>query len=195
MKRLIIWRKKLQVAHNRMDATDQYSRKDSVILSGPAVPPMQGEEDTLELVQKLVKDHLNIVVSQQDISTTHRLGPVRASTPSKRNIFVKFARRDVKKELILKSKNRNRNATLFANESLTPLRKKMFNALRSMRKGVPDIVKGSTSMEGKVYAFTPPLAENGRDQRHYIEDWDALKTFCRDYVKKPLDSFLQIVAA
>ena len=187
--------KDLSDAHKKMDATDQYSRKDSLILSGPALPPYKAEENTTELVQKIVEDHLSIKVSPSDISITHRLGPIRASTPNNRNIYVKFARRNMKKEIIMKSKGRNRSANLFVNESLTPLRRKIFNVLRTMKKNVPDIVKGCTSMDGKIFAFTPPATPNGRDRKHYIEDWGALQAFCRDFVKKTLDDFLQPVGA
>ena len=85
--------------------------------------------------------------------------------------------------------------TLFANESLTPLRRKMYTALRMMRKKAPEVVKGCTSMDGKIFAFTSPTAPNGCDQKHHIEDWEALQNFCRDFVKWPLDSFLHEMAA
>ena len=181
----------LSDSHKKQDATDQYSRKDSLILSGPALPPFQAEENTMEVVQKLIMDHLSVEVHPNDISITHRLGPIKASTPNKRNIYVKFARRNMKKEIIVKSRGRNRSANLFANESITPLRRKMYNALRAMKKNAPDVIKGCTSMEGKIFAFTPPATTNGRDRKHFIEDWAALQTFCREYVKAPLDGFLQ----
>ena len=183
--------KELVNSHKKHDATDQYSRKDSLILSGPALPPFQTDENTVELVQKLIVDHLNIEVNPSDISITHRLGPVKASTPNKRNIYVKFARRCMKKEIIMKNRGRNRSATLFANESLTPLRRKMLSVLRAMKRKFSDVVKGCTSIEGKIFAFTPSATPNGRDRKHFIEDWTALQAFCRKYVKRPIDNFLQ----
>ena len=83
--------KNLSAALNKMDASDQYSRKDSIILSGPALPPFQADENTLDLVQELVKDHLDVELLPHDISITHRLGPIKSSTPNKRNIYVKLA--------------------------------------------------------------------------------------------------------
>ena len=178
----------LRSVHKRNDDADQYSRKDSVILSGPALPPFAQEENTAQVVQKLLKDHLNVDLTDVDISTTHRLGPLRNNTPGKRNIYVKLVRRDTKRLIISTCKGK-RNGQLYANESLTPLRKKMFNTLRKMKKDVPSLVKGTSTLDGKVFAYTPPINGNTRDQRHLISDWDALKEFCRLYVKKPLDNF------
>ena len=71
----------LRTVHKRNDDADQYSRKDSLILSGPALPPFAQEENTAQVVQKLLKDQLNLDLTDLDISTTHRLGPLRNATP------------------------------------------------------------------------------------------------------------------
>ena len=126
--------------HRIMDDADQYERKDSVILSGTAVPDMTSSEDTHDLVQRLLKNHLDVDIVKQDINTTHRLGPVRGagSNSNKRNIYIKFVRRDVKKEVIEKSKQKK--TALRAQESLTPLRRKMLGILSSMKKKAPTLV-------------------------------------------------------
>ena len=192
--RVALLETELKNSRNKLDDADQYERKDSVILSGSAIIPFVESENTHELVQGLLKDHFDTEITDLDISTTHRLGPVKSSTPSKRNIYVKFVRRDVKKKVVQKSKEKSKekgkNSPLHANESLTPLRRKIFNALRKMKQDVPDIVKGCTTLDGKIFVFTPPVANNTRDQRHFIPDWDALKEFCRGFVQEPLDTFL-----
>ena len=174
-----------------MDEADQYGRKDSVILTGPAVPDMTPHENTHDLVKSLLKDHLSIEIDEKDINTTHRLGPNKRgdANRNKRNIYVKFVRRDVKKKVILTSKQKK--APLQAKESLTPTRRRMLGILGSMKRKSPNLVKGCTSLEGKIYAFTPPTPGSGRDERHFISDMDALHQFCRDYIQQPLDQFLQ----
>lgn len=187
--------RELKTAKNKIDDADQYERKDSVILTGPAVKPMEDNENTHELVQNLLKDQFDIEINKHDINITHRLGPIKASTPKQRNIYVKFVRRDVKRRVVQKSrelgKEKGKNSPLHANESLTPLRRKIHNTLRQMKKDVPDLVKGCTTLEGKVFVFTPPVPGTARDQRHFISDWDTLQDFCRDFIKQPLDNFLQ----
>ena len=127
---------------------------------------------------------------KQDINTTHRLGPIRGAgtNSNKRNIYIKFVRRDTKKLVIERS--RQKKSPLRANESLTPLRRKMLGILSSMKRKSPALVKGCSSMDGKIFAFTPPMAGMRKDERHFIPDMDALHAFCRDFVKRPLDEFL-----
>ena len=190
--------KDLKKAHQALDDADQYERRDSAILSGPALPIMTENEDTHASVIKLLKDHLQIEIDKKDINITHRLGPVRrssASSQAKRNIYVKFVRRDVRNAVIRASKGQTRGATFFANESLTPHRRKMFHALRKMKSDDSTLVKGCSTMAGKIYAFTPPLAGQNRDLRHLIQDMDALLLFCRTYVQRPLDEFIQAISA
>ena len=168
--------------------------KDSLILSGPALPDAKNSENTHDIVKKLLDQQYDIKISNQDICVTHRLGPLRAG-PNKKNIYVKFVRRDLKKEVIKRSREKKQSKNLYANESLTPVRMKIFRTLRNMRKRQPALVKGCTTLEGKIFAFTPPAAGGARDQRHLIKDMKDLHDFCRDYVKQPLDDFLNDFAS
>ena len=63
-----------------------------------------------------------------------------------------------------------------------------------MKKKFPGIVKGCTSQEGRVYAFTTPPAQASnipvRDRKHLINTHEALVEFCREFVKVPLDTVL-----
>ena len=185
--------------NDALDHADQYVRKDSIILSGPALQPPSENEDTYALVQTLLHDHLNIDIEQRDINITHRLGPVKPGSPHK-NIYVKFTRRADKNRTIIASKTLNKapaagnqphRPKLYANESLTPARRRIFSALRRMKADTPTLVKGCTTRDGRILAFTPPAPGQTRDRRHAITNFTELEDFCRDFVKKPLDNFLQ----
>ena len=52
-------------AKSLIDDQDQYERKDSVILSGPAICNMVPDENTNEIVRKLVSDHLKVNIQNQ----------------------------------------------------------------------------------------------------------------------------------
>ena len=58
----------LLAAQNKIDDQDQYSRKDSVILSGNAIKLMEDNENTHLLVKQLLKDNFDVEVSNADIS-------------------------------------------------------------------------------------------------------------------------------
>lgn len=192
--KIVSFQKSERKFEQALDDANQYERKDSVILSGPSLPDFSPNEDTHAVVRNLLETNLKLKISNQDICITHRLGSLKAGA-NRRNIYVKFVRRDVKREVIMKSKQNKQAKNFYANESLTPVRMEMFRALRGMKKKVPHLVKGCTTVEGKVFAFTPPVAGGSRDQKHWIRDMQELREFCRDHVKEALDSFLQNTAA
>ena len=193
---LVLLEKKVVKLEYGLDSQDQYERKDSVILSGPALPDVKERENCHEIVSQLVKNHLNIEVQPKDISVTHRLGHKNQTqaSASKRNIYIKLCRRDLKKEIIIASK-KQKKPLLFCSESLSPVRRTLFFTLRRLKRDHPEIVKGCTTMEGRVFAFTPPVRGGAKDQRHHITNMEDLRDFCRTYVKIALDDFLAQVSA
>ena len=179
-----------------IDENDAYERRDTVILSGNSIPIFSQGENSTNLAIEVVKNELKIQISPNDVSGAHRMGKKPASQqPDRRVIILKLCRRDLKQSLISASKQmapRSRG-NLYVNEHLTPARKTILFALRQMKKDNRDLVRGCTSMDGRVYAFTPPPAgspPSTRDQRHIVNTHDALVTFCSEYVKKPISAFL-----
>ena len=174
-----------------IDNADAYERRDTVIVAGSCVPEVVRGENCSDLALNIFKEELRIELRNSDISTAHRLGPKPSNqTPDKRKLIVKFCRRDAKRQVILASKTL-RSRRIFVNDSLTPTRKKIYDTLRSIKRSHPDLVKGVTTIEGRVFAFTKNSdLPNARDTKHLVSTMEALKTFCRDFVKQPLDIFL-----
>ena len=152
---------------------------------------MTREENCPELVVKLLNSNLNVKITQGDISVTHRLGPIKASgSPNRRNIYVKFCRRDLAKTIISTSKQQKK-PNFYCNESLTPLRRSLFHGLRKMKNIHPEIVKGCTTQAGRVFAFTAPVGTSKMDQKHHICNMDDLRVFCETYVKVDMAQLLK----
>ena len=179
--------------HDNIDDNDAYERRDCLVLAGPVLPEVSTGEICSNHVVSLVSQKLQINIDPRDISVAHRLGPKRTSQgPDKRPIIAKLCRRDLKREVLQAARSR-RATGFYVNESLTPARRTIFNALRKMRKSHPGIVKGVSTQDGKVFAFTKPInpmATDARDQKHWIKNQSCLVQFCRDFVKRPLDQFL-----
>ena len=175
-----------------MDDNDAYERRDTIIIAGQGIPEVSQGEICSNVVRNLIQEKLNIVIQNNDISTAHRLGPKRENQSSdKRNLIVKLCRRDLKRDLISASK-RQQSPSIFINESLTPTRKTILNALRKMKRDHPNLVKGCSTFNGRVFAFTPVTqGPSTRDVRHLVNNHETLVKFCCDYVKLPLDLFLQ----
>ena len=183
----------LKKIQDSIDDNEAYERRDCLVLAGPVLPEVSTGELCTNHVVNLVSQKLQININPSDISVSHRLGPKRPSQgPDKRPIIAKLCRRDLKREVLQAARSR-RVAGFFVSESLTPVRRTIFNALRKMRKSHPTVVKGVSTQDGRVFAFTKPInpsATNARDQKHLIKNHNCLVEFCRDFVKRPLDQFL-----
>lgn len=174
-----------------VDEEDSYERRDTVILSGEAVPNFSPNESCQEVLIKVVKDNLHLEITPGDISTVHRLGRKPDSNlPDKRSIIVKLTRRDLKREFCASARKLKRPSKLFVNESLTPKRSTIYKTLRSIKKDHGDLVTGCTTMDGRVYAFTPSGSANGRDRRHLVNTYESLSQFCNEFVHRPIENFL-----
>ena len=179
-----------------VDDADAYERRDTVILSGAELPSAQLGENCTGVLISTVKDKLNIIIDRSDISVAHRLGKKPTTQgPDKRPIIAKLCRRETKHSLISASR-RTKAPGFFINESLSPQRSSIFKTMRKIRKEHPDVVKGCNTHDGKVQVYTPAASTNSllpprRDIRHTINTHDDLTRFCREYVKKPLEFFLQ----
>ena len=105
----------VQLLKFELDRQNQYSRRESVRISG--ISEKEGEY-TNDIVKKLAVD-IGASLTQDDIIVSHRL-PGRPGTA--KPIIVKFVRRDTKTTL-MKSKRRLRDIDrkgFFLNDDLTP---------------------------------------------------------------------------
>ena len=106
-----------------------------------------------QVVCKLLKDTLKLNVAPTEISLAHRLGvKVQRQGPDRRKILVKLCRQDTKSS-ILNAARTVKNPAIYINESLTPQRQTIAFALRKARKEFPHIIKGTSTSNGKVFAY------------------------------------------
>ena len=176
------------------DDLEAYSRRENLVFSGDVVKPAQPNENCAIIVRDIIKNTLQIP-NEPLISTAHRIGkpPVADSAePDKRAIIVKLVRRD-DKFLIMKTAKDKKIQGLYINESLTPTRSKILNVLRQCRKIKNGPVRGASTLNGKVFVYTKP-APNAPDDaasiRTEINTEEHLAEFCCNFIKKPLELFL-----
>ena len=143
-------------------------------------------------VRNLLKEKLNVVVSEGDISVSHRLdAKMNSQRPDKRSFIVKFCRRTTKTDLMA-SARRKKPANFFVNECLTPTQRAIGYVLRKAKREFPHIVSESTTFDGKhfVWVKSPnPDARGARDTKQPISSYERLKTFCTNVLGKPVDHF------
>ena len=185
-------KKKVSQIEENIDKANSYERRDTLIVSGPSIPEFTQGEKTAEIFRDLVRRKLKMNIDQSDINVAHRLGKKGPSQmPDKRKIIVKMCRREKKSDVIIACKKANLSETgLFMNESLSPVRRKIFYILRKIKREHRDVVSGCSTVNGRVFVFTKS-SSNQRDTRHFINSHEKLVEFCREYVKKPLEFFLE----
>ena len=146
----------LLIGDANIDVNEQYERKDTLIISGPTLPPVRNGEKCKDIVRELLRTHTNLLINDGDISIAHRIGKKPSATPDKRNIIFKLCRRDLVGEIF--SACRERQPPFFVNCSLTPTRNKVFYGVRQLKKKFPSIIKRCRTLNGDIVAFVAPQA-------------------------------------
>lgn len=121
---------KVHELESDIDRVEQYERRDTIIISGPSLPPETPSENTTAVVTETVKENLKLNIKAEDISVAHRLG---TSQPGRdRPIIVKLVNRSLKYDVIgacIQLRPR-----LYINESLTPRCLDIFKQVLAIRK-------------------------------------------------------------
>ena len=185
---------KLTKLDDKIDEQEAYERRDSLIISGKKLPKVVPNENCPELVKKILAENLGLTMSPNEISVSHRLGPIPISQrPDQRKIIVKFCRRDAKMD-VLAAARRVKPEDLYVNESLTPIRQNIMFALRRAKREHPNLISGTSTIEGSVYVWVKPPnpeAQGARAVRHKINSLAKLEDFCSSTLQKPAVHFLQ----
>ena len=184
---------KVNKLEEKVDETEAYERRDSLIFSGDAIPPFTVGENCSAIVCGLLSAKLKLNIRQTDISMSHRIGKKNTNQrEDKRNIIVKLCRRDIKSDIL--STCRNEKPNMYVNKNLTPTRKTIMYVLRKAKKNVNSRVSGCYSAGGRVFAWIKPTgdaAEGRRVTRVPVNTHAALETLCCDVLREPLSNYLQ----
>ena len=177
-----------------VDDGDAYERRDTVIFSGEELPLVSAGEIPTNVAVQVIKDKLNLNIPPTDISTSHRLGKTPSSQqPDRRNIIIKFCRRDTKHNVLAMCRKK-KPSKFYVNESLTPTRSTVLYALRKMKRENGSRVTGTSTRDGKVYAWikqsssAPPGSPGVMVP---VNSHHALLEFSMKYMGKPLGNYIE----
>ena len=146
--------KNAEIASGKINDLEQYGRRNNLKISG--LPESEGDE-TAEMTTETVINKLNGVIGslnlkREDIDIAHRLGPKRKrrwgqETAPPRRVIIKFNSR-IKRDSILRNRKLFKGTDMFVNEDLTQINQ---NVLACVRKKMPDEVKQSWSINGRIF--------------------------------------------
>ena len=186
-------KKTVQKLEDKIEDNDAYERRDTIMISGNAVPNFTDGENTTDIVCQVVRSKLSYNLTPGDISVSHRFGGKSSSQkPDHRSIIVKLCRRSLKLDLVTSSRTK-KCGDLFINEFLTPMRQTIAYVLRKAKKECPEIVSGTSTIDGKNFIWTKPpsTAPRGtKDIKWCINNHSRLVEFCDQVINKPLNNFI-----
>ena len=66
-------KKQIVKLEERIEDGEAYERRDALIISGSKVPPARENEDCVQVVRNLTRQHLNLSIPENEISIAHTL--------------------------------------------------------------------------------------------------------------------------
>ena len=179
-------RRKVIDLENKVETTEVYEPRETIVVSGSDLPPVTEEEDSSEIFTELVRNKIGVTIEKTNIWVAHRLGPkLTTQTPDKRNIIVNFCRREDKHD-VMKAWKTVRPRNLFVNESLSRNRSNLMYGQRQVKKRFPDKVAGCGSFDGKVCVWLKspnPDSRRARNTKTMVNTRDKFSELCDNYFK------------
>ena len=144
--------KRISQAEYDNDALEQYSRRNSVRISGVNEAL---DEDTDSIVMRIA-EKLDVPMSTADIDRSHRVGKIneqgRNGRRRPRDILVKFSTYNARRRLFVKRKDLRESEDtkhLFINEDLTMLRSKLLYDARCLVR--TNKLRSAYASDGKIF--------------------------------------------
>jgi len=139
-------RRKTTELEEKLDNLSQWTRNDSLIISG--IESQKGETND-ECEAKVINLALGIGVNitSADINNVHRL---HLLPNGKSNIIVRFSQHKTKVQMMQKKKIlRTSQKDIYINEALTPSRAKLFSDARKLVKD--KVIKSTWTRDGQIF--------------------------------------------
>ena len=144
--------KRIGYLEDKLDAQENYSRRDTLVVSGN-IPEFSVGENPSQIVQNLICTKLDVNVGNEDISVAHRLGKKPLEGVDRRSIIFKLCRREMKSNILKAC--RSKKPPFYINESLSPIRGSIMYVLRKARLDYPNKFGRCFSEDGNIKIFMP----------------------------------------
>ena len=164
--RVVTLEAEVQQLRDSIDDNNQYERKDTIVLSGEAIPKEEEGENCKAKLINSINDTLGLETPliDRDINICHRVGKKpNPPGPRPRAIYVKLCRRDVIPEIYAKCRQ-VRPDNFFVSDSQTPLRSKISYMLRQLKKKDPSKIAAVVTSRGDPVALIPLLRSSQRQR-------------------------------
>ena len=156
-------KRQIQALTEDKDDLEQYGRRNTIVISGVAVPAPETHEDCYDLSQKLISDNTGVSLTRADIDVCHRLKSPKQKPgcPERRSIIVKFVRRETKHIILQACKIKKPNDLRFS-ESLTRTRNKILFVIRKLKYDYKTKISSFKTEDGNIRVYTPTPGDSDR---------------------------------
>jgi len=179
---------RIQKFEETIDDAAAFEKRDTLILSGN-IPKVTTDENCKQIVVNLLKNRTKFVISKDDISVSHRIGAKpRRQGADVRKILFKLVRRDLKTDILNACKSAKPD--FYVNESLTPVRDRIYFHLRKITKDNPAVIHHCKTFDGNVTVFLQPVNNTrgiSRLPKIVVNTRSQLKEFLRRTITKTFE--------
>ena len=189
--------KSLEQKFNRLlakfDDLENYTRRETIIISGKCIPTEAQNENTSNIAVNLLKSKLNVNIDVSEISVSHRIGKFDQNASNARSIIVKLLHRSTKYKLMdecIKNRASKELSDFHLNESLSSQRMTLFSDLKQLRWKHKSLFQQLYTKDGVIFV---KLTVNQR-QKYRIKTEEQLLSFLSNYPQLR-DSYDEIKAS
>ena len=149
-----VLKRRIVALEERNDDLECYGRRNSLVISGKAMPNAVEHEDSYQVAADLINQHTGVPIHREDIDVCHRLGKPRSGGPDKRSMIVKFVRRE-NKHKIYKACSVRRPQDIYFNDSVSRTRATILYVLRKARRDFPTKFGKCSTRDGNIRVILP----------------------------------------
>ena len=151
-----------------VEELEQYGRRNALRFSG--IPENPGEK-TDDIIMNIVNNDLKVNLESYQIGRSHRVGKFDANSSKPRNLLVKFATYNIRRQIFQARKElrQRKGPLIYINEDLTRRRAKLLYEARQLKSSQK--IKNAWSSDGRIL-----LADNA-DKTHLIKTEVDLEEF------------------
>ena len=184
-------KRECQELSERVDELESDKLKNTLIISGEALPSGSNNEVTSLIVRDTLKQHIKYELPLDYISSAYRLGRrPPGQQQDNRSIAFKLSRDDLIPDI--RSACRTiKPKKLYINENLTPARRRFLYVLRQLRIKFPDKLSACGSQSGRVFVWLKSPNPSGTDSKLFINKTDNLDRLCKQLTNLDSSEFIE----
>ena len=185
---------RLTIIESKMSESDSKVRANNIVISGSGIPKQTLNENCIESVRDLFQNKLKLLLPSTDIVSASRLGKLKPNDENQlpnSPILIKFNNLEVKNNII--NACRTVKINFSASDDLNQEKRSILFVLRTAKLKRPQIVDGSFTKDGKIFAWIKPTSpdDGPRNRKILVNTLEKLRSFCTNTLGAGIETFIK----